>query len=277
MQLLVILFALAIERLYRAGPRWHWQHYQRIWLLRGEAMWRRRHAEQSPEPWQEALWMLLPALAVLVIIALANHGLVEFVLSIVLLFMAINCQPQRALYRQYLQAANRGEQDLCDQYAQQAQQQLDAVPIEGMRSVLIWQHYQHYAAVVIFYLLFGIVGVVSYATVRETAILATRYPSQFQLNWSRVLWVLDWVPARATAAGLLLVGHFSQALGVWTRLITQPQLGGHEILLQTAEAAMDPHEDDDNHSGRLTHAIELLKRNLLLLVCLVAILTLFGH
>ena len=282
MQLIAVLLAFSIERLVRLPPAWHLEFYLNRWQTWLAARDSETVTKLQGNVWGALLLGLIPALLVGLVLAVVGPGLIALIISVAAILLAMACQPQRSTYRGYLNAAHRGDaeqldhhsQDLLSQEASSASQ-----PLQTPAQALAWIHYRYYAAVLIIFVVFGAVGVLLYASLRELlkqTETAADQNAEHLATWQKVMWVGDWVPVRITTLGLLLVGHFSRALPVWLQSVMQPQQSAAAVLLSVAEAAEDKVEGEPDHTTHPTQMVALFKRNLLLLIVALALLTLSG-
>ena len=166
MVLIALLIALSIERLYHSPDALHWQFYLSRWQH-----W--SASKLSDEKWQSApatfLRTIAPALFVGLLIQLLDNLLVTFLVSIAALLLAINCEPARVSYKTYLKAANRGDDETCQQHQRALSQYAGLGEKTSVNQSLIWINYRHYLAVMFYFVLFGSVGALLYATFRIAA------------------------------------------------------------------------------------------------------------
>ncbi|MEX1222795.1 MAG: regulatory signaling modulator protein AmpE [Idiomarina sp.] len=308
MQLIAVLLAFSIERVANLSSSWHLAGYLQRWLRFSKAQdWLEKlHAN----PLGAVLVVLLPAIVISVVVAILDSGLVTLVVSVLALLLAVACAPARRAYRDYLHAAHRDDTEALNQAAT-AIQQAAGLPDDHTETgpALAWLHYRHYAAVLIAYVILGIFGALAYASLRTIQNLQARAGAgaehepevvdddgddnddhQLESNgdilhaapWQKIMFWVDWLPVRITSAGFLLVGHFSNALPVWLASFSKPHQPAQQVFLKVAVAAEDtqPTEADANPLPGKTREplrlVALMKRNLLLLIVVLALLTLAG-
>ena len=92
----------------------------------------------------------------------------------------------------------------------------------------------------------------------------------------QLLFWLDWLPVRITALGYMLVGHFSRALPVWIDCVFDVKKVPNNILADVAQKSEDFMIDEEDCTAEPCLLVRLAKRNLLLLLAVIAILTLAG-
>ena len=276
MELLVIVIVLSSERLLRLSAAWHWSTLLQRWLL-----WSQRQARVSG--WLThtpvaLLWGLVPAGLISLLVAWLDIGIITFMAHMMLLLMVIACQPLRRLYREFLRASARGEHDLRQQRQADINERVGLELKQPLAQTSVWINYRYYYAPIVAYLVGGPLLMLIYATGRYFDEQFARSSNQrfLPLSWQRLMHVLDWVPVRLASFGLLLVGHFHRAFPLWLELLGQWQLAANTLLSRVAHAAGEGPVSVDDNSSEAVNLLSLAKRNLLLLVCVVALMTIAG-
>ncbi len=95
-------------------------------------------------------------------------------------------------------------------------------------------------------------------------------------NYHDILFYLDWLPVRITSFGYMFVGHFSKALPMWLESFFDGKKPTHEILIDVAQKSEDTMIDKDDCTAEPCLLVRLSKRNVLLLLATIAILTMLG-
>ncbi|MDC8830181.1 beta-lactamase regulator AmpE [Alteromonas gilva] len=283
MILISLLLVLALERALHKQPVWHIEtHLSNYLSWAGEQHWISR---QTPTV-QLVIQIALPVIITYAIAQWLFGGFISFILQSVMLFLCLGSEKLRATYRSFLQAAERGDKEACYLYTEQLGHctQLDieegtTTQGKSFGQHLLWLNYQHYAAVIIFFTVFGAAGAMLYVTSREcfrTWCENDNEQSRALAKWQHVL---DYVPVRITAFGLLLVGHFSRALPVWLTYLTHPGIANEKVLTEVASNAEDvvlTEAQQADPSCEPKAMVTLAKRNIMLLLSLIAILTMLG-
>ncbi len=91
-----------------------------------------------------------------------------------------------------------------------------------------------------------------------------------------VLFWLDWLPVRITSFGYMFVGHFSKAMPVWLESLFDLNKPTHKVLIDVAEKSEDLMVSKDDCTAEPCLLVRLAKRNVLLLLAVISILTLAG-
>ncbi|MBU2876920.1 beta-lactamase regulator AmpE [Aliiglaciecola lipolytica] len=218
--------------------------------------------------------VILPALILLILINSVDNALTRLILDTAILMVCIGCPNLRDVYKCYLQAANRGDFQACTMYADQLGHSGDSPGSFGQE--LVWLNYQHYAAVIIWFALLGPAGAVMYVLARSTT---HAYKTEFQNELSiaqQLMAILDWLPARITALGLLLMGHFSRALPIWLKYLFDLNVSAKELLCKVADAAEEVDINKEDYTEEPCTLVRLAKRNVMFLVVLISVLSLSG-
>lgn len=95
-------------------------------------------------------------------------------------------------------------------------------------------------------------------------------------NYHDILFYLDWLPVRITSFGYMFVGHFSKALPIWLESFFDGKKPTHKILIDVAQKSEDIMVDENDCTAEPCLLVRLSKRNVLLLLATIAILTLFS-
>lgn len=95
-------------------------------------------------------------------------------------------------------------------------------------------------------------------------------------NYQQLLFFIDWLPVRITSFGYMFVGHFSKALPIWLESLFDVHKPTYKILIDVARKSEDFMIDKDDCSAEPCLLVRLAKRNVLLLLSVISILTLLG-
>ncbi|MFA3792959.1 beta-lactamase regulator AmpE [Aliiglaciecola sp. SL4] len=218
--------------------------------------------------------VILPALILLVLLNSVESTLFRLILDTAILMVCIGCPKLREIYKCYLQAANRGDFQACSMYADQLGHSGDSPGSFGQE--LVWLNYQHYAAVIIWFAILGPAGAVLYVLARG---ITEAYKNEFQTELTiaqQIMAVLDWIPVRVTALGLLLMGHFSRAMPIWLKYLFDVGVHPKVILCKVANAAEEVENNKEDYTEEPCTLVRLAKRNVMFLVVLISVLSLSG-
>ena len=282
MALFSILIVLLLERTLELGQRWQFEY------------WFNKFSQKLASVFEPTallfpvLVLTLPALLTYSLVTLASgllFGAVSLLLWVLIPLLCVGCLHYRRLYKKYLLSVCH--QDIQGSYHVAADlAELDMLAVEDQAMLgakvgrlLAWINYRFYCAIVLMMVIGGPVAVVFYASVRQIELLAKRQALPQVALIEKLLFTLDWIPARIVALGYVLVGNFSHAIPVWSRSIFQPKLSAYDLVTSVAMAAEQvSHSSSEpgvcmQSTCRLVH---LAKRNLMLLLAAISLSTIFS-
>ena len=303
MSLISLLIALAAER-YLSSPFWQFKTYYQQYLM---LLKKFNVLDKSWENGVATLALLLvPVLAVYLMLMLIDDSFLHMVFSTIILIICFGSFATRDTYKKYLMAAFRGELTTCELYHSQLIQDKNLLKMD-FGQTLIWLNYRYYIAIMLFFLLFGASGAVFYRLLTtllekqavdestealsekgsevneavnekeiEADTLPTRMTPDVYSYFNQLLFWLDWLPVRLTSFGYIMVGHFSKALPVWLESFFNINKSADQVLGDVAKKSEDTMIDIQDCTAEPCLLVRLAKRNLLLLLAVVAVLTLSG-
>lgn len=95
-------------------------------------------------------------------------------------------------------------------------------------------------------------------------------------SYQQILFYLDWLPVRITSFGYMFVGHFSKAFPIWLESLFDFTKPTHKILIDVAQKSEDILVDNDDCTAEPCLLVRLAKRNVLLMLAVIAAMTLVG-
>ncbi|AWL12904.1 Protein AmpE [Saliniradius amylolyticus] len=271
MTLISLLLVLALERTGFNGHSWHVETYTGRYY---HFLLRQGIVKDQSTPWVILGVALLPALLLLAVLQMLDMALIELAVSVLLLLVAIGCPLYRASYKGYLQASARGDVEGSNIYAEQ----MGYVPRDdySFGQHLMWINYRHYAAVMIWFAVFGAAGALLYVLTRSLVLMLEEDQHPASIQAQQVLEWLDWVPVRVAAFGLLIVGHFSKALPVWVTSAGNAGRPARSLLTEVAQAAEVIEPEELSCNTEPCAMVALAKRNTLFLLVMLSLLSLAG-
>lgn len=280
MILISIIIALAIERLGARAPHWQVEHYGNKYLTMSKSLVSDRGLLSS----QAGLfiWLLIPAIALWFVIQLSDFVLWQLVANVVVLLVCFGCAKKRALYKGYLNALTRGDNEAATLYALQLGQKRTEHEAGGewVGQTLAWINFKHYCAVIFWFVVFGAPAAVLYALARSTFDAIEEQESHVlagkQSQLETLLFWLNWLPARVASFGYLIIGNFSKGTGCWVKYILDFTTTNRKVVTSTALAAEQIEQQYAGCTYEATCMMRLVKRNILFYLALIALLTLFG-
>lgn len=278
MHFIAILLAYSLERTVTLSRNLHWRRIVLRWQqwqtkqtqIKASSDGQRQIANWRQHLVGEVVWAILPALIIGFSIALLDNFFVSFVVGVLALLATMQCGAARRAYKRYLSAASQGDSAACAEHLRQLRRAAGRNDTTSVHGALLWVHLRYYFAPLFYYAIFGLLGVLLYATLRDM-----RHPRS--AAWTQLQWWVHWLPTRVMTFGFLMVGNFSKALPVWLSSIGNTPQNNFQALLKVADAAEElaPKHDDDVTSTALT-SVALVKRNMLFFIVLLAILTIVG-
>lgn len=284
MTLISMLLALIIERLAVRSDAWQAHGYLKAYVRFSASSGLSRLASNR---FGQYLWLVLPGALVALILYLFDSHLISLVVNTLVLLLAIGCWHFRQLYKQYLNAMERGDEEAGFLAMEQIRQDSGSREQSSYGQVLVWLNFQYYAAVVFWFLVAGVFGVITYALVRhlqqpiaeDDTEQAAAHASCVPVNSKAVArldhW-LNWFPARLFGLGFALVGHFSHASATLLSYFLDFTADNEQVITEVAAAAEPIPELVINTLDESSHLLQLAKRNMLFLLALTAVLTLAG-
>ena len=162
MTLISLLLVLFVERVTTKSRYWQADFYSTKYLDR----WQNRDWLSGESSFLLLVMIIaLPSLLIFCVLTFAVGQIIAFIISTAIL-VCVGCPSVRATYKCYLQAANRGDMEACNLYADQIIENNQSSTTFGQN--LVWQNYRHYAAVALFFVILGAPGAVLYVLARAT-------------------------------------------------------------------------------------------------------------
>lgn len=301
MTLVILLLVLIIERVALQTTVWEVSTYLKHYLE--FALPKLKTAKNNHV--SLFIFVTAPAFIVGLLLHFIGSGLLEFIAGILILAICIGNAEARKLYRQYLNALERDDkeaqfilqtklaknypadvpEDSEPKYSEvnsEHDEQVESAKenksqSETLGETLIWINFKYYAAPIFYFVLFGLPGVVLYVTLLYLAEYQTN-EEQNNINKQQLLiWLewLNWLPSRLVSLGFMIVGHFTNGLETWLKYAVNLSKSSKEMLCQVAmdSSTFNAEKQQDNAQ----HMVNLTKRNMILFLVFVAMLTLYGR
>lgn len=280
MALFSLLVAILVERLKLLPSGWQ---FDSLMVRYHKQFW---DAKSLASEFGVVMALALPAVVVFVVSHLLQGMLFDLLSLAFWVVVSIICfshQHLRAVFKQYIQAACRGDVQACYRYAGQLDctECIDVVDEQDLGKkvgqTVAWINYRYYGAVALFLIFLGPAGAVLYCTVRFFSDFNAKQCMGMPLV-NDLLTILDWLPSRVFSFGYVLSGQFSSGLQAWRQYSLRLNCEAKTIVTQTAVAAESlPEAGNTPVSVQSTLALlALSKRNFVLLLTLVSVLTIFG-
>lgn len=274
MSLISLLIALLSER-YLTNRLWQFNTYYKKYsqyILKDE---------EGSKPSSSIiliLFLLIPTLLCYIALEQLDNNLFYLIASTIILIICFGCSATRGSYKRYLVAAFKGETTTCDLIHQELLQNKQ-LPEMGFGQALVWLNYRYFIAIMLFFVVFGAPGALFYrllTSINERCIKQDKEGEKVTCISSQILFVIDWLPVRATALGYMLVGHFSKAISVWLGNLFDFKMASYEVLISVAQKSEDIMIDSQDCTAEPCILVRLAKRTLLLCLAFISILILTG-
>lgn len=301
MSLLSLLIALAAERAL-SEKVWRFDFYYQHYLYLFSKNFTAKQGTTA-----SIAFILLPVIATYVLLMVIDNSVLQLFISTLVLIVCFGCTITRNSYKNYLTSAFRGEAATTKMHHQQLLSDKN-LPNMGFGQALIWLNYRYYIAIMLYFIVFGAAGAVFYrllttviehkkaqciAAANESNELDETVASEVDSNADHeanaapniasgcqshhdVLFWLDWLPVRIASFGYMFVGHFSKAMPVWLECLFDSQKPTHQVLIDVAQKSEDIMVNEDDCTAEPCLLARLAKRNVLLVLAVISILTLAG-
>lgn len=295
MTLIILLIVLVVERVALQSDKWQASYY----IAKYSDFFRTRFSKAKPSSWGTLIFVATPATALGVLLYLLDSSLLDFLLGLLIVAICVGNPNARLWYRQYLNALGRKDEeaqsiiqckltDSCEGLVQEKSEGDHEEQIEEAKKInngretlgetLIWINFRYYAAPIFYFVLFGIPGLVFYTTVLYLAEYSKTHSeldgSQQETIFTWLEW-LFWLPSRFVSLGFMVVGHFSNGLETWLKYAADFSKSGREMLCKVA--LKSEQYGDELVRDNAQHMVKLTKRNMVLFLVVVALLTLYGQ
>ena len=286
MMLMSLLLVLSLERLISKTPSWHIEKYASQYR---DFLQKKGWLGEKASSAALYFYLLVPALLLGAIEYWLLGAFLTFIEQSIVLFICIGCPVLREIYKNFLNAAQRGDLQACSMYTDQLGHCASQSDSDGSASAegksfgqhLTWLNYQHYAAVMLWFIAFGAPGALFYSISRSTteALCGANHPLKGAAG--RLMFALDYIPVRGTAFGMLMMGHFSRALPEWLSHALQFDVPAYDVLTHISAKAevLTPEEHQmqaENAAIEPRVLVKLAKRNVIFLLVITSALTLVG-
>lgn len=292
MTLISMLLALIIERLAVRSNAWQAQRYVQAYL---------RLSSKTPlaglarHQFGQYIWLLLPGAVVMLLLCLIDNRLLTLIVNTLVLLVGIGCWHYRQLYKQYLNAQERGDAEAAYLVIEQIRRDSASKTEQtSYGQTMAWLNFRYYAATVFWFLLLGAFGVITYALLRQlheplTLATAASDHESAATDYSSLQPASDtpdavhylnywaqWFPTRLFSLGFALVGYFSRASNTLLAYFLDVKTANEQVLTEVAVAAEPIDPEQRNTVDETSAMVQLAKRNMLFFLAFAAVLTLSG-
>lgn len=277
MTLFVLFIVLMIERFFDWSHLRHWSWFSSYAIIVTRKV-------KVSSPYLIIVALLLPVVFILFVVdfLLSNalYGLVNLILSILVLLYCFGPQNLWADAYTSLNALAQDEPNVAMDKLKLTFNITNApISIQALHKILLEYFFiacnVRVFAPVIFYIAFGVGGVVLY---RLTALLATDTTQTYAtpnvtLKAQTLLEVLDWVPVRILTFLFALGGHFIQVFTVWCQLVAEGINSNRKILIECGfKALADEVNNNIAEDGSAEKsAINLFDRSMIIMLVILSL------
>jgi AmpE protein len=289
MILISIILALIIERLAAKEDAWQLHTYIKHYLSISESnsllskIYTRRI--------DFILWLLLPVIVLYAVSETLSFALFELAINVIVLLVCFGCVYLRKQYKSYLNALQRKDNQAASLYAHQMGQigtenqgeeilGEETPGEETLGQTIAWINFRYYGAVIFWFVILGPCGALGYSLLRNvTDLTQSEQGLQFSAHksWlSQCLYWADWLPARIVSFGYLIIGNFSQGTDTYLNYMFNFSVSNRQVVGEIAQAVEQVEQAFVGCSFEAKCMVKLVKRNMLLILAAIALLTLFG-
>ncbi|MCL1142067.1 beta-lactamase regulator AmpE [Shewanella gaetbuli] len=280
MALFSLLIAILVERLKLLPVGWQ---FDKLMLRYHKQFWDSKSLSSEVAV---AIAVILPSFVVFAVDILISgvfFDLFSLLLWVVVALVCFSHQDLRLVFKKYVQAACRGDVQACYRYASEldCSECIDAVDEQDLGikvgQSVAWINYRYYGAVALFLVCFGPVGAVLYCSIRFYYDINIKRDLSLPLI-DHLQRLFDWLPSRVFSFGYVLSGQFSNGLSAWRKHAFNVHSSAKLVVTETAlQAESLPEAGPAPVSVQPTLALlALSKRNFILLLTVVSVLTIFG-
>lgn len=229
--------------------------------------------------------LLLPPVIIIGLLEYLLQGIwfgsVDFLFQGIVLFFCLNaCSIKNALTG-YFKARQKEDEQAAFHYGLTFLGQTSAEDLvtltRAITTRIFWHADVYLFSVLFWYIILGPVAVVLYAITRFLALpIDTPEKSCFYALAQKIHAVLDWLPARFTALGYALAGHFGHAFIHIRRYLLAGLASSNDLPLRAGLAALERDKNDvalANAEENLA-ALDLVDRSLVIWIVAIALFTL---
>ena len=281
MTLFTTLLVLLVERLFKLGEHWQFDH-------RLETFFRRVKRFSMAR----TLGMMIIAMVVTFLLLRALDGLLFNVPTIVawilIGLLCIGAGKVRMHYHAYLNAASRDDAHARTAMASELTL-IHGVPpdcnerefLRELQNALLWINFRFYIAPLFWLIVGGPCGpvlLVGYAFLRSWQSWLARYQTpheRLQSGIDAILHVLNWIPVRLAGVVYALIGHGEKALPAWFASLADLRTSQYQVLTRLAQFSLARESHTDKVETPKA-AVSMAKKTSFALVVVIAVLTIYG-
>lgn len=268
MTIITVFLVLLFDRIVSKANALHIQSYT-------EGFYHALQAKGWLNGNQQAMVVIfIPVVAYFLIADILLAGVFNGLFALLILYMTVGCINLRASYKAFISSVSRGDHQAALHHAEQIGYTENDDRSFGQH--ITWINYQRYVAPILFYILLGVYGLLVYVSIRGLHGYAQTHNTTYRQRIERISFIMDWVPVRITAFGFLVVGDFTRAMPRFLDSLVDTHTHAKNVLANIATAAEDIEFQNGDIVAEVNTLLNLAKRNLIFILCVTAILSLFG-
>lgn len=271
-----LLTALFIDRVLWNGPK-----YRNFRWMRGYLAWWLRLPFIKPA--RTSSWLsLIPVLPLVLVVGWLQAGLfhaagpvLEFAFGTIVLLFSLGPGDSGREVEQYVEALGSGDIETAENLAGASMPGATTAPDaldNHMRDRLLISLCTRYIGPIVWFAVFGPAGAAAYRLAQQAGLLLDERYHVAKPNGDRLFPLLNWIPARLTAAGFAIAGNFDAVAAAWKQYSQNEEAfeQDDELLLATGQAALES-SAGESQVERIEGALALGWRNLTLWVSILGL------
>ena len=224
---------------------------------------------------------LLPALATALLLALVQTLLWGGISLLIWLLVLAACvgQPQlRALYHDLIRAGCRGDDTALAHHEDElrAAATTSGGEMQSLAQALFWFNFRYYAAPLLLAAIAGPVAVVLYVSLCHVLQQRDDLHPRAQQLYGRLLALVEQLLVRVVGLMYVVVGDFARSFPLWLHSLYDWRQPPAKVLATIAGGAADGEALRHSPLVEACHSVTLAKRQIIGLLVLVAVLTIYG-
>ena len=279
MILISVILALIVERLAAKEAAWQLHTYIKHYISISESnsLFGKVYTRRA----DFFIWLSLPVLLLYAVIETFDFVLFELAINVIVLLVCFGCAYLRKQYKGYLNALQRQDIEAAKLYAlQMGQKRAGKEGGETLGQTIAWINFRFYGSVIFWFVVLGPCGALAYSLLRGFADMTRNdKESSFRTHKKvlhKLLYWAEWLPARIVSFGYLIIGNFSQGTTTYLKYVFNFNVPNRRVIGDIALAAERVEQEFIGCTFEVKCMVRLVKRNMLLMLAAIALLTLFG-
>lgn len=274
MTLFSLLVALAIERLCKYNDQ---QHLLLTYCFRKIG---------KPSFSKTLLLMISAGLILGLLFYLVKNmlfGLLTLLITLLMCWFCLGAGVIRKHYRTYLSKATQGNPHAIETMSDELAL-IHGLPDEEnaqlteLQNTLLWINFRYYLSPILWFIFVGPIALGIYALVRtyQTWLAKQHDPYSRMLSAvDRILFYLDWIPARIVGIAYVILGNSDKVFPVWLASLKDFSTPQYQIVTTLAQLSLCEENNNDPVLMPIA-AVTLAKKVTILVIALLSFLTIYG-